>query len=149
VREARVLEQRPERLFLIARERLGRKQVERPRVLLAREAVEHRQVVAEALSGGGRGGDHQALVGAGERERLRLVRVELLDPAGLQRLTHLGREIGGEVGVTAGLRRHHVVERERAVDARIAAPALQHRVDPARVRPRIWPRLEESAVVHV
>jgi hypothetical protein len=80
---------------LVLGERLGRVEVERPRLRLARDRVQHRQVEGEALARGGAGGDDQVR----GRRRLpgaQLVRVERLDPGGAQARDEVRGELGGE-----------------------------------------------------
>jgi hypothetical protein len=65
---------------LILRERLRRKQVQRPAGRILQDGVENRHVVAQRLARRGRRDDHD--VAAGERvpDRFRLMRIELFDP---------------------------------------------------------------------
>ena len=71
--------------FLIARQRLGRKEIERRRARVGGERLQDWQVVAKALSRGGRCRDHHVLAAGRELERARLMTVELADTALVQR----------------------------------------------------------------
>ena len=74
-----------ERARLILGERLGRVEVERARVPVGGERVEHRQVEGERLAGGRAGRDDHVAAALRGRVRLGLVRVELVDPAPAER----------------------------------------------------------------
>ena len=74
---------------LIVGERFRRIQTERPRVGIFQMALKDRKVVAERLAGGGGRNDHDILAAARQIERLRLMRIELLDSATLQRALEL------------------------------------------------------------
>ena len=83
---------------LILRERLGRKEIERARRGILENRVEHRRVVAECLARRRRRDGDDVTPAEHVRERLRLMRVELADPA--------RRERGDEAIVAAlGIRR--------------------------------------------
>ena len=69
-----------QRAGLILRERLGRVEVERPALRLAREQVEHGQVEREALAAGGAGRDDRVAAVPERLPRLGLVAVERGDP---------------------------------------------------------------------
>src|SRR5581483_2048792 len=101
--------ERGDRPGLILRERLRRVQVERAAPGLGGERVEHGEVERERLPRGGPGRDHHVAAGAGRFPRIRLVRVELLDPLscerGADRLVQLGRDAGRPRG-TGRLERH-------------------------------------------
>ena len=90
--------QRPRQLHqlgeLILRERLGGEEVEHPRLRLLHQRLEHGQVVAEGLAGGGRRDHHEVLALGHRVEGLGLVRVELLDAARLERFHDAGVERG-------------------------------------------------------
>jgi hypothetical protein len=95
--------QRVQGARLVLGERLGRVEVERARLAVARERVEHRQVERERLPRRGPGGDDRvARVGRGER--LGLVGIELLDPDAGERRAHLrvkgvgDRHVAGTAG---------------------------------------------------
>ena len=66
---------------LILRERLGRKEIQRPRRRILQDGVEHGQVVAERLARGGGCGDHDVLAGRHALIRLGLVAIELAHAA--------------------------------------------------------------------
>jgi hypothetical protein len=85
-----------ERARLVLRERLGRVEVERPRVPVGGERVEHRQVERERLARRGAGRDDH-VAAALRRPRTRgLVRVELVDLAPRERVQYGGLERVGE-----------------------------------------------------
>ena len=63
--------------LLIARQRLGRIEVERARFRLTSERLEHRQVKTKALPAGGGRGDHEVPPGHRQVEGLGLMGVEL------------------------------------------------------------------------
>ena len=66
---------------LVLRQRLGREQIQRARRRILQDRVEHGRVVAERLARRGRRDRDDVAAGEHVRERLRLVRVELLDAA--------------------------------------------------------------------
>ena len=70
---------------LILRERLGRKEVQRPRGRILQDGVEHRQVVAERLARGRGCGDDDVLAGRHALIRLGLVAIELAHAAPFER----------------------------------------------------------------
>ena len=74
-----------ERARLILRQRLGRVQEQRPRGRIVGECLERRDLKAQRLAGGGAGGDDRRSVQCC-LDRLGLVRVELIDPGGVERL---------------------------------------------------------------
>jgi len=74
-----VSHQRTQRFLLIARERLGWKQVEGCRCRVGGEGLEDREVVAKALPRGGRSCDDHVLAPRCELERARLVAIQVLD----------------------------------------------------------------------
>jgi hypothetical protein len=77
---------------LVAGQGLGGGEVEGAAVAVAQQGVEHRQLVAEALAGGGAGGDHDVTPGPGQGDRGRLVGPERGDaPGGQPRPQHLGK----------------------------------------------------------
>jgi hypothetical protein len=85
-----------QRARLVLRERLGRVEVERPRVPVGGERVEHRQVERERLSRRGAGCDDHVAAALRSPVRGRLVRVELVDLAPRQRVQYGGLERVGE-----------------------------------------------------
>ena len=84
--------ERVQRARLVLRERLRRVEVQRPRPRVAAQHVERRQVEAQRLAGRGAGGDDRR-PGPGGVQRLGLVRPQPLDPAGAQRIRHLGMQL--------------------------------------------------------
>ena len=74
-----------EALELILGERLGRKEVERGRLGILDEPLEHRQVVAQALSARRSGHDHDVTAPTQGPDRFGLVDVEARDSLGLDR----------------------------------------------------------------
>ena len=109
LRRVAVVDRRPdardgelaERARLVLRERLRRVQVDRPALRVGGERVEHRQVERQRLSGGGPGRDDHVAAGADGGVRLRLVRVELLDPLSCERLASFGCSASGSGAVRA------------------------------------------------
>ena len=121
-----------ERTRLVLRERLRRIEVERPRLRLLREGVEHREVEGEALAAGRAGRDDGVLAAADGFPRLRLVAPEardsLRDERGCDprievvrerlaatRASRLGHEVGElpcveQVSPGGGRRRHRTIE---------------------------------------
>jgi len=83
--------QRRQLARLVLRQRLGRVEVERPPLGIARDPVEHRQVEGEALARSGAAGDRQ-VGGRRHLQRVALVRVEALDPGAAERLDQPGVE---------------------------------------------------------
>jgi hypothetical protein len=81
--------ERRERARLVLRERLGRVEVERPRVAVAAQRVERRQLEAERLAARRAGGD-DGRARPGRVQRLGLMRPEPLDAARLERSDHRG-----------------------------------------------------------
>jgi hypothetical protein len=82
---------------LVAGQGLGGGEVQGGAVAVAEQGVEHRELVAEALAGGGAGGHDHVAPGAGQGHRRRLVRPERLQAPGLQpRAQHLG-QVGGRL----------------------------------------------------
>ena len=80
---------------LVAGQGLGGGEVQRGAVALAEQGVEHRELVAEALAGGGAGGHHHVAPGAGQVDRRRLMGPERLQaPGGQPRAHHLGQVAG-------------------------------------------------------
>ena len=71
---------------LVLRQRFGRKKVERPGLGVAQQAVEHRQVVAQRLTAGGAGDDHDILPGLSFFQAVGLVGVQAVDTLRAQRL---------------------------------------------------------------
>ena len=101
---------------LILRERLRRKQIQGPRGRIPDDGVEHGDVVAERLAGGGGSGDHHVAA----RERMldgdRLVGIELLDAA---RLEHPAERL------VDSLRERRVPCRKRREHARRSDPTVR------------------------
>ncbi len=117
---------------LVLRQRLGRKQIQRPRGRIAQDGVQDGDVVAERLAGRRRRGDDHALPRQGVRNSGRLVRVEPGDAAARERLDqarvdagrhrrvlrvrrrhppHGGDDLVGRVGVFPVPRRHELMKR--------------------------------------
>jgi hypothetical protein len=69
---------------LVAGQGLGGGEVQRAAVALAEQGVEQRELVAEALAGGGAGGHDHVAAGTGQGHRGRLVGPERGHAAGLQ-----------------------------------------------------------------
>ncbi len=67
---------------LVLRQRLGREEVERPRIRIFQDRVQHRQVVAKRLARSRRRHHHEILPGARQFRRGRLMRIKLLDAFG-------------------------------------------------------------------
>ena len=80
---------------LVAGQGLGGGEVQGGAVALAEQGVEHRELVAEALAGGGAGGHHHVAPGPGQGDRRRLMGPERLQaPGGQPRAHHLGQVAG-------------------------------------------------------
>ena len=99
---------------LILRQRLGREEIERCRFGLGQQALEHRQVVAEALAARGPRDDHDVEPAAQRLDRLDLVRVEPLDPLRCERLGEWGGERDRKLAVTRRARRQSLPVCDRA-----------------------------------
>jgi len=123
-------------LKLVLRQRLGREQIERRRVLGAQKALEHRQVVAQALAARGAGHDDGVEPAAERLDRLHLVRVEAFDAVSRER-----------VGERLGQRQREVTEARRPrgeslmVDERTAVFAALGPVADQRIEPRVRDRV--------
>ena len=79
---------------LVAGQGLGGGEVQGGAVAVAEQGVEHRELVAEALAGGGAGGHHDIAAGAGQGDRRRLVGPERGQaPGGQPRADHLGQVV--------------------------------------------------------
>ena len=87
---------------LVLGERLGRKQVEDARLGLLDQGLQHGQVVAERLARGRRRHDDDVLPLGHDLDGARLVRVELLHAATLERLDDPGVEGRRKRGVDGG-----------------------------------------------
>ena len=85
-----------ERASLVLRERLRRVEVERPRLRLARDRVEHREVERERLPGGGPGRDDDVLAALRCLPGLGLVAVERGDAVRDERGGHAWIEVVGK-----------------------------------------------------
>ncbi len=119
--------------LLIAGERLGGKKVDRARVGIVDACLQDGQVEAEALAaGGGRGDDHvpRARLSDGGLHRARLVRVQLLDPLGLERLAEARSEEGREGGQRAAGPREGLVGAEARLHPGAVEPPVQDGLDP-------------------
>jgi hypothetical protein len=114
---------------LVLRERLGGVEVEGPRPRLGAQPLEHRQVEAQRLSAGGGGDDHRVPPGQRVPDRLGLVAVELLHPAGPQRPAHAGIDPVRERREPRGLRRRLVPVRHRPLEARLPPQVVEQRRD--------------------
>jgi len=90
--QAGFAQQRAQRGFLIARQRLGRKEVERARRRILRQRLEHGQVVTKALARRGRRGDHHVAAGQRVRAGVALMRVQLANAARRERILDARRE---------------------------------------------------------
>ena len=79
---------------LVAGQGLGGGEVQGAAVALAEQGVEHRELVAEALAGGGAGGHDHVAAGAGQGDRRRLMGPERRQaPGGQPRADHLGQVV--------------------------------------------------------
>ena len=95
---------------LILRQCLGRKQIERPRLVVTEHRLQDRQVVAGGLARRRRGHDDDVLAGEGQGRGFGLVGVEPADAAGRQRLPQARVQSAGEAGVAGWAGRYGVVE---------------------------------------
>ena len=93
------VEQPPERLELVLRQRLGRKEIQRVRARISGQGLDHRQRVGERLAARGAGDEHDRLARAHVVDRLRLVRVEPLDSECVQRRAQRAGQRRRRVGV--------------------------------------------------
>ena len=91
---------------LVLGQGLGGEEIERL-LMPTQHRVQDREVVAQGLTGGGRGGDHEVPAGLGQIEGLALVGVELCQAAVDQGLPQTRGQIGGEVELTRRGRRMH------------------------------------------
>jgi hypothetical protein len=125
-REAALREQLPEARLLVARKRLGGVEVDRARVGLARERLEHREVEAEALAARRGRGDDEVPAGPRRRVRLRLVLVEPGDPPRAQSSRERRRERVGQLDERPRARGQGVIGREAGADVAGREPAGHH-----------------------
>jgi hypothetical protein len=95
------LEPQPESLahrvqlcHLVLGQRLGGKQIERPRPWIGQQSVQHRQVVAHRLAAGSRGDNDHVLAAQRSLHREGLVGVQAFDPPLAQSLLEAGIEPG-------------------------------------------------------
>ena len=86
-RLTQITQQFAQRCELIVRQRLRRKKIQRSRLRIAQQGVEHRQVVAQRLARSRRGHHADVLAAQHTVDGGRLMRVELIDAARLQRFT--------------------------------------------------------------
>ncbi len=128
--------------LLIARERLGRKEIERARVRIAHQRVEDGQVKAQALAARGRRRDDEGLLHRRDLERARLVRVESVDAARAKRPDERRVERLGQ-GSRARIARGVVaLGREARPHALAREPSAEHGLEPALRFPRSGPPLQ-------
>ena len=100
---------------LILGQGFGGEHVQRPRFRVGHQPAQHRQVVAQRLSTGGRRDDDDILPLLERLEGLRLVHVQPLDAALRQHLPQHGRHCCGHFGVFAFPRRQNADGADRRV----------------------------------
>ena len=126
-RQAAGLRHRRQLRLLVARQRLGRKEIEGGRAGVAQEVRQDRQVVGEGLARSGRRDQHGVVAGAHVPVGVRLVAIEPLDAACAQQAPQAAVQLLRKRRILAGARRQHLPVSDVAHEGTVAAQLGQHR----------------------